>query len=70
MESIDTTNIIPADLKAKFSKMLADRAKGIRDPGAAKEACEHMDRLREENRKLFGEKECAVEIIRKLRDSQ
>jgi hypothetical protein len=30
--------------------------------------CERMDRLREENRRLFGEQNLAVELIRQTRD--
>jgi hypothetical protein len=61
---------IPAELKADLREALAHLDKRARDPEAAKKACERMDRLREENRKLFGEQEVAVEIIRGLRDSQ
>jgi hypothetical protein len=31
-------------------------------------ACERRDRLREENRRLFGEQNIAVELIRQARD--
>ncbi len=31
------------------------------------EACKHMDRLREENRRLFGEQNIAVELVRQTR---
>jgi hypothetical protein len=30
-------------------------------------ACERMDRLREENRRLFGEQNIAVELVRQTR---
>jgi hypothetical protein len=33
-----------------------------------KAACERMDRMREENRKLFGEQKIAVDLIRETRD--
>jgi hypothetical protein len=33
------------------------------------EACERMDRMREENRRLFGETNLAVELIRQARDN-
>ncbi len=61
---------IPAELKADLREALDQLTRGIRDPEAAKKACERMDRLREENRKLFGEQNCAVEIIREMRDSR
>ena len=45
-----------------------DLAKGIRRPNKMKAACERMDRMREENRKLFGEQTMAVDLIREARD--
>ena len=46
----------------------AERApKGVRDPKAMRKACERMDRIREENRKKFGDADIGVEIIRALR---
>ena len=51
-------------------RLLANPRGGITDFEAAKKACEHMDRIREENRKLFGEADIGVEIIRKMRDSR
>ena len=68
-----TPFIIPEtspELKAEFAKLLDGLAKGIHDPEAAKEACERMDRMREENRKRFGEQNCAVDLIRMTRDAQ
>lgn len=61
---------IPAEFKAELQQALDFLAKGIRDPEAAKKACERMDRMREENRRLFGEQNSAVEIIREMRDSR
>jgi hypothetical protein len=42
-------------------------AAGVRDPEAMRKACERMDRMREENRKLFGIQNIAVELIRDAR---
>jgi hypothetical protein len=61
--------IIPDDVKAEIQAALDDIAKGIRRPDKIKAACEHMDRIREENRKLFGESDIAVELIRQTRDN-
>jgi hypothetical protein len=60
---------IPPALKADLREALDKLARGIRDPEAAKKACERMDRMREENRRLLGEQNVAVEIIREMRDS-
>jgi uncharacterized protein with von Willebrand factor type A (vWA) domain len=70
MNPTENAVTIPADLKADLRDALDNLARGIRDPAAAKRACEEMDRLREENRQLFGEQNVAVEIIRQMRDSQ
>ena len=61
------TGIAPA-LAAEFQEALDDLAKGIRRPEKMQAACERMDRLREENRKRFGEQNSAVELIRQMRD--
>ncbi len=53
---------------AALAKALDNLSKGIRDPEAARKACERMDRLREKNRVLFGEQNIAVELIRQTRD--
>ena len=48
-----------------------DRAvHGIRDPTAARRACEEMDRAREEMRREYGERNLAVELIRESRDDR
>jgi hypothetical protein len=59
---------IPADVAAEFREALDDLAKGIRRPEKMQAACERMDRLREENRRLSGEQDIAVRLIRQARD--
>lgn len=59
---------IPAQLKADLLEAIQDLAKGVRNPVSAKRASQRMDRMREENRTLFGEQNCAVELIRDTRD--
>ena len=68
MEPANIATSIPADLAAEFQEALDDLAKGIRRPEKMQAACEHMDRTREENRRLFGEQNIAVELIRQTRD--
>jgi len=65
-----TTGIFPEDVKAELQKALENTQGGITDPEAAQRACERMDRIREENRVLFGETDIAVELIRQTRDRQ
>jgi hypothetical protein len=55
-----------ADLKAAAQRA----ASGIRDPEAMKQACAHMDAVREKNRLKFGVQDIGVQIIREMRDGQ
>jgi hypothetical protein len=68
MSASEITTGIPPDLAAEFREAVDDIAKGIRRPEKMQAACERMDRLREENRQLFGEQNVAVELVRKSRD--
>ena len=68
MNTSKTATAIPPDLAAEFQQAVNDLAKGIRRPEKMQAACERMDRLREENRRLFGEQNIAVELIRQTRD--
>ena len=61
---------IPEEVKNQLRQTLDDLTKGIRRPDKMKAACERMDRMREENRKLFGEQNIAVDLIRETRDHQ
>lgn len=68
MNLTDTTGVLPEQLKAQLRETLDDLVKGIRRPDKMQAACERMDRMREENRRLFGEQNIAVELIRESRD--
>jgi hypothetical protein len=68
MNTTPTIRGIPPDLAAEFQETVADLANGVRRPDKMKAACERMDRMREENRRLFGEQNIAVELIRQTRD--
>ena len=68
MNRTETTPGIPEDLKAQLRQTLDDLDKGIRRPDKMKAACERMDRMREENRKLFGEQNIVADLIRETRD--
>jgi hypothetical protein len=58
------------EVKAELQKAIDNLGRGIYDREKARKACEHMDRIREENRGLFGEQDIAVELIRQTRDQQ
>ncbi len=68
MSITEATPGIPPDLAAGLREVLDNLTGGIRDPEAARQARDRMDRIREENRRLFGEQNSAVELIRQTRD--
>lgn len=68
MKTTETIPAIPPELAKEFQEAVDDLLKGIRRPEKMKAACERMDLMREENRKLFGEQNIAVELIRQTRD--
>jgi hypothetical protein len=61
---------ISVEMMAELQQAADNAAKGIRDPEAARKACERMDRMREANRKRFGEQDIGVDIIREMRDGR
>ena len=65
---MSTPQTIPEEVKAQLRETLDDLVKGIRRPDKMKAACERMDRMREENRKLFGAQNIAAGLIRETRD--
>jgi hypothetical protein len=58
---------IPPDLATSFQEALKDLARGVHRPERFQAARERMDRLREENRRLYGEQDIAVHLIRQTR---
>jgi hypothetical protein len=68
MNTTETTQGIPAEVKAQLRQTLDDIVKGVRRVDKMKAACERMDRMREKNRTLFGEQNVAVDLIRETRD--
>jgi hypothetical protein len=68
MNTTEAMTGIPDDVKTQLQEALANLAGGIRDPEAARQARNRMDRIREENRRLFGEQNIAVELIHQTRD--
>jgi len=70
MNTAKTVPGIPDEVKAQLRQTLDDLVNGIRRPDKMKAACERMDRMREENRKLLGEQNIAVDLIREARDHQ
>ena len=68
MNAAETSTGISDEVKAQLRQTLEDLAKGIRRRDQMKAACERMDQMREENRKLYGEQNIAVALIRETRD--
>ena len=69
MTTSEVNTGIPDDVKAELQEALNDLANGVRRADKVKAARAHMDRIREENRALFGEQNIAVELVRQTRDS-
>jgi hypothetical protein len=59
---------ISAELMAELRAAAERAARGVRDPEVMRQACERMDRMREELRRRAGEMDIAVELIREARD--
>ena len=70
MDTAQTVPGIPDEVKAQLRQTLDDLVNGIRRPDKMKAACERMDRMREENRKLLGDQNITVDLIREARDHQ
>ena len=70
MKTTATVSAIPSELRIELQQTLADIAKGVRDPEKMKAAAERMDRVRERNRRLSGESDIGVDIIREMRDGR
>ncbi len=66
---MSTDTLIPAELMAELQEAADRAAKGIRDPDAMRQACERMDRIREEIYRKHGLLDIGVQAIRELRDS-
>jgi hypothetical protein len=69
METTERNSAIPPEIMAELQEAATRAASGVRDPEAMRRACERMDRIREENKKKFGEADIGVQIIRQLRGS-
>jgi len=70
MKAIQESSCIAPEVMTELQDAAEKLARGIRDPEAAKKAAERMDRMREENRKLFGVENVGVDLIRQTRDSR
>lgn len=70
MNAVRQSTGISADLMAEL-QAAADRLfQGAHDRQAAKQAAQRMDRMREENRSLFGVQDIGVDIIRQMRNGR
>ena len=70
MKFIHGSTSISPELMIELQQAAEKLARGERDREAAKRAAQRMDRMREENRKLFGVQNIGVDIIRQMRDSR
>jgi len=61
---------ISSSALTELRETLARVQAGVRDPQAMRQACERMDRNREELRKKVGTLDMAVELIRDARNGR
>lgn len=67
---MDTPSSPASDAKRELEAAIERLMKGVRDPEAARKACERMDRMREELWERIGTVELAVELIRDARNGR
>lgn len=61
---------IPAEVMAELQAAAKQADGDAREPEEMRKACERMDRIREKNRKLYGDEPIGVDIIREMRDGR
>jgi len=64
---LTSTGVSPGIL-ADLEEAARYAASGVRDPETSRQACESMDRMREDLRREYGEMNVAVDLIREARD--
>jgi hypothetical protein len=65
-----SNNKLPPEVMAELRDAAEKAGAGVRDPQAARQACERMDRMREELRRKHGEMNVAVDLIRETREEE
>ena len=58
---------LSAEFRATFEEAVRRALSGQRDPEAMRQACAHMDQMREEIRARHGVQDIGVDLIRELR---
>lgn len=66
---MSTETIVPVEVIGELQEAADMAAKRIRDPDAVRQACERMDRVREEIFARQGMLDIGLAAIRELRDS-
>ena len=70
MATSKANTLIPPHVMAELQAAADRAAQGIRDPEIMLQACERMDRRREEIRQKHGILDIGVPAIRELRDGE
>jgi hypothetical protein len=70
MATVEKPAAIPQEDREALHVAIDRAIKGIRDPKTAQEACEEMDHAREEMRRVYGERNLAVDLIRQSRNER
>jgi hypothetical protein len=67
-QKLENPPVASHELVSELEEAVDRLVNGIRDPGAMQNACDRMDRMREEMKQRVGEIEVAVDLIREARD--
>ncbi len=70
MAATESISGFPPDVRAELEEAIRRALSGVRDPEVMREACERMDRMREELRRKHGARNVAVDLIRQVRDEE
>jgi len=68
MSEKETNSCVHPELLAEMEETARVAMSNVRDPEVMRQACERMDRLREENLERFGVQSVTVDLIRDIRD--
>ena len=70
MATAEKPTAIPPSIMADLQEAADLAAKGFRDPEKMRQACERMDRMREETFRKLGVLDIGVPAVRELRDAE
>lgn len=71
MSTVDTNNLIPAEIMADLEEVARQAAAGgVHDPELLRRVTERAEKVRREILEKFGVQDIGVQIIREMRDAE